>query len=53
MVVFEGDGLVSSGCQAVCRLFPYKALGAELDRAEVGVVVEARTCRAFSVVGVL
>ena len=30
--VFEGDGLMSSGCQAVCLLFAYKVLGAELDR---------------------
>lgn len=43
----------------VCRLFPYMALGAELDRgtalswAEVGVVVAARTGLDFSAVGVL
>lgn len=30
--VFEGDELWSSGCQAVCLLFPYKVFGAELDR---------------------
>lgn len=58
-VAFEDDGPVSSFIQAVCLLFPYKALGAELDRgmehswAEVGVVVAARTGRAFSAVGVL
>lgn len=43
----------------VCRLLPYMALGAELDRGaahsweEVGVVVAARTGLDFSAVGVL
>lgn len=43
----------------VCRLFPYMALGAELDRGtalsweEVGVAVAARTGLDFSAVGVL
>lgn len=32
VVVFEGDEPLSSVCQACCLLFPYKALGAELDR---------------------
>lgn len=36
-VVFEldGDGLMSSVSQVVCLLFPYRALGAELDRGMV------------------
>lgn len=51
MVEFEGDGLESSGCQT---FLTYEDLGAELERgvelnwAEVGVAVEARTGRAFS-----
>lgn len=55
----EGDGLVSSVNHVVCLHFPYKALGAELDRGmalscvEVGGVVAARTGRTFSAVGVL
>lgn len=43
----------------VCRLFPYMALGAELERGmalsweEVGVVVAARTGLDLSAIGVL
>lgn len=36
-VVFalDADGLMSSVSQVVCLLFPYRALGAELDRGMV------------------
>lgn len=52
--MLDGDGAASSVSHVLCLLFPYKALGAELlSWAEVGVVVAARTGRAFSAVGVL
>lgn len=50
----DGDEPTSSVSHVVCLLFPYNTLGAELlSWAEVGVVVAARTGRAFSAVGVL
>lgn len=54
LVLPDGDEETSSVSQVLCLLFPYKTLGAELlNCAEVGVVVAARTGRAFSAVGVL
>lgn len=54
LVALSGDGAASSVSQVLCLLLPYKALGAELlSWAEVGVVVAARTGRAFSALGVL
>lgn len=52
--MLDGDDAASSVSQVVCLPRPYKALGAELlSWADVGVVVAARTGRAFSAVGVL
>lgn len=31
-VALEGNGLMLSGCRTLGLLFPWKALGAELDR---------------------
>lgn len=52
--MLDGEQPMSSVSHVVCLLFPYNALGAELlSWAEVGVVVAARTGRAFSAEGVL
>lgn len=52
--MLDGDEPMSSVSHVACLLFPYSALGAELlSWAEVGVVVAARTGRAFSAEGVL